>query len=113
MRGSKRILTVTVERISDCDPDTSYLEQEGFEDRLEAYRRDVFEYIGIKTKAEIVIAGVCQTVRSGGLWGIESDSGEEHFKSVEVEELDGLRAVLRGMGFGARAISKAFATLTA
>jgi hypothetical protein len=48
------------------------------------------------------------TVRSGGLWGTESDSDRSHFEEIEKDELSSLRESLKILGFSARAISAAF-----
>lgn len=75
--------------------------------RMEAYNREEWGFIGIQARAEIVLDGVCQTITSGGLWGIESDSEESHFQEVEHEELTSLRGILHTMGFSKRAIATA------
>ena len=82
----------------DPDPDVSFLEQDEFEDRLAAYKRGEFDFVGVRAEAEVVIEGVVQTLTSGGLWGIESDSGEEYLESVAVEEYEQLRKVLKTVG---------------
>jgi hypothetical protein len=48
------------------------------------------------------------TVRSSGVWGIESDSGRSEFEAIEKEELFALRESLKMLGFSTRAISAAF-----
>ncbi len=93
----------------DDDPDTSYLEQEGFEDRLEEYRRGDFAFIGLWTEADVIIEGIIQTLSSGGLWGIESDSQRSYVDEVAKEELSQLRDVLEGIGVSKRVIDRAFA----
>jgi hypothetical protein len=75
--------------------------------RMESYNREEWSFIGIQAQAEIVLDGVCQTIQSGGLWGIESDSEESHFREVEQEELTSLRGILHTMGFSKRAIAAA------
>ncbi len=46
--------------------------------RMEAYNRGDWHMVGIRAVAEVVTAsGTIQTLRSGGLWGIESDSGND------------------------------------
>jgi hypothetical protein len=82
----------------DQDPDTSYLDQKDFEDRKAAYERGDFTFVGIQARAEVVIAGVIQEIASGGLWGIESDSGEKYFREVGKEEYSGLKDILKDMG---------------
>ncbi len=77
--------------------------------RLHRLSRGDWSFIGIIAKAEVISAqGICQTLRSGGLWGIESDSGADSLKEVANEQLTELRAELEGFGFGARAIDRAF-----
>jgi hypothetical protein len=76
--------------------------------RLERLQRGDWYYVGIIAKAEVTLANdVTQTIRSGGLWGIESDC-EDYHKQVEKEQLSELREQLEAIGFGPRAISYAF-----
>jgi hypothetical protein len=99
----------------DQDPDTSYLEQDGFEDRLDQFKRDVFTFVGVRADAEVCISdcrqngnSLIQEISSGGLWGIESDSGADYFAEVEQEQLQELRGQLHAIGFSNRAITAAF-----
>lgn len=116
MKNMKRIHKVVVKRMYDTDADFSYLEQEGFEDRRQALLRDEFGFIGILAEAEISVSRderpdsgyLTQTITSGGLWSIESDSDKDYLKSVEDEELSELRTQLVGVGFSQRAITAAF-----
>lgn len=117
MKNGKRIHLVTVKHLVDSDPDTSYLEQEGFEDRLAEFRNDEFAFIGIMAEAELRIPqgsepypAIIQTITSGGLWGIESDSDKAYLAGIEQEQLAELRDQLKALGFSARAISVAFKT---
>ena len=107
MPQAKRILKISIERDIDEDPDTSYLEQDGFEKRLAEYRNSDFWFIGIRAKAAVAINSTWQQVTSGGLWGIESDSDPEYLKSIELEELNSLRGILHELGFSKRAIAAA------
>jgi hypothetical protein len=75
--------------------------------RMEAYNDNDWGFIGIQARAEIVLDEVCQTITSGGLWGIESDSEDSYFQEVEHEELTSLRGILHTMGFSKRAIATA------
>ena len=82
-------------------------------ERMERLYRGDWHYMGIRAEAEIVIlsgkmGATSQTISSGGLWGIESDSGNDYLQSIEQEELSELRAQLKELGFSARAISAAF-----
>lgn len=59
---------------------------------------------GIMAKAEIHTSvhkdsWLIQSVRSGGLWGIESDCGDEYEMEVAEEQLSELKAVLMEFGF--------------
>src|SRR5260221_5815308 len=109
-QSMKRIHSITIKRMYDPDPDTSYLEQDEFADRLDQYKRDVFSFIGIRADAEINIPGgdlafIAQDITSGGLWGIESDSDAAYLKEIEDEQLSELRDQLHAIGFSNRAIS--------
>jgi hypothetical protein len=67
--------------------------------RCEDYNRQGWCMLGITAVAKVVVNGVIQTVTSGGLWGIESDGGEEYFREVADEELAELRDILVALGF--------------
>ena len=81
----------------DC-PDTSYLEQE----RLEQYRQGAFDFIGVRASVEVPIPygkdRILTRIESPGLWGIESDSGEDYLESVFQEERDILADMLTELG---------------
>lgn len=77
--------------------------------RHEAYNRSEWECIGIYATAEITTpSGTRQTIRSAGLWGIETDSEPSYFLEVAKEELDALRAELESFGFSKRQINAAY-----
>lgn len=91
--------------------------------RMKSLYRDQWCFIGIRADAEIGISCLAnkgcvhgrevyythtQTITSGGLWGIESDSDKDYLESVEKEELSDLRGQLKSLGFSTRAISSAF-----
>lgn len=105
----KRILNVTIRELPDETPDTSYLDQDEFEDRKAEYENGDFGFIGIRAEAEVQLEanGAIQTLTSGGLWGIESDSGREYLNEVAQEELADLKSTLRAAGFSRRAIATA------
>lgn len=89
---------------------------------MESLSRGDWHFIGIRAEAEIGLPTgtyssaarggeehvLCQTVTSGGLYGIESDSDAEYIKSVEDEELAALRQQLHALGFSQRAITAAY-----
>lgn len=60
---------------------------------------------GIVAKAHILTSNdggktaLKNTITSGGLWGIESDSDEEYFDEVNLGELNELKSVLYALGF--------------
>ncbi len=80
-------------------------------DRMESLNRGDWCFIGVSADAEIVLGDTCQTITSGGLWGIESDSGSDYFAETEQEQLAELREQLHAIGFSKRAISAAFKTV--
>ena len=86
---------------ADC-PDTSYLEQEGFEDRLAEYRQGDFGFIGVRAAVELPIPygadRILVTIESPGLWGVESDSDEDYLDSVFQEECETLADMLTELG---------------
>lgn len=92
-------ISIELRTVYDEDPDPSYLEQEGWEDRLRQYRDGVFTFVGVYALAKVLVNDTVQDIRSGGLWGIESDSGDDYMAEVEAEELDDLRTTLAEMGF--------------
>jgi hypothetical protein len=79
--------------------------------RLEAINAGDVSYLGVIAKALIRLSegSPMQTIRSAGLWGIESDSSPEYFAEVEAEELEALRSELECIGFSSSAIDAAFA----
>jgi hypothetical protein len=87
-------------------------------DRMESLNAGNWCYIGIRAEARIIVNehiigpaashGIAQTITSGGLYGIESDSGKEHLAETAQEELTSLKTELLALGFSKRAISTAF-----
>ena len=84
--------------VPDTDPDPSYLEQEGFEDRLAQYRNDEFGFVGVRACAEILIPVngqlIGQAIYSPGLWGIADDSDIEYLNEVGRDEFETLKSML-------------------
>jgi len=82
-------------------------------DRMLALSNGDFCFIGIKAEAEVGISldggktYKLDTLTSGGVWGIESDSGESYLAGFEREELADLRQTLLAYGFGRSSIAKA------
>ena len=82
----------------DFNDEDSVLAQDEFEDRLDAYRNEVFHHIGVHVEAEVSIADTVQTLTSPGIWGIESDTDEESLDQIVSEEWKSLRDVLKTVG---------------
>lgn len=82
--------------------------------RCEDYNRGEWSYLGIRAECEIQTSEsgnvwLSNTVTSGGLWHVESDSDESYFSEVGSEQLAELKTVLSELGFTAKEINKAFA----
>jgi hypothetical protein len=82
--------------------------------RMEALNNGQWYYIGIIAKAKILIplkgnpgSSQYQAISSGGLWGIESDSGEDCLQETAREQLQDLAGQLEALGIGKRAIQYA------
>jgi hypothetical protein len=98
------------ETVADEDPDTSYLEQDEFEDRLAAYRRGEFEFIGVRAMVAIwvPIGGTAFTryeLTSAGCWGIESDSDEAYLNEIFEDEKTQLVDAMKAIGKAAESLS--------
>ena len=76
------------------DGDPAYIEQDYA--RYEAYNRGEWQMVGVWAEAEVIINNTVQKIRSGGLWGIESDAGE-YLDEVAQEQLNELRDILASM----------------
>lgn len=103
------LIRVTVHTDTDETPDLSYLDQTdaemgpGFEaesaERRRAYEAGDWEMVGVYVTAHLLSDyGVTHTLRSMGLWGIESDSGDEYLHDVAVEEMLAIVTDLRALG---------------
>lgn len=85
----------------------SYVKQDY--ERMEPLNAGHWCFIGVQAVATFFIGhSGMQFFTSGGLWGIESDSGDSYLQEVEKEELADLREQLKAIGFSSRAISQAF-----
>jgi len=92
------------EIVEDETPDASYLEQEGFEKRRGEYNRGDFSFVGVRAVAEIHMpmdrkraVFITSRIRSPGVWGIESDSGEDYFNQVFEDETEILMTMLNSL----------------
>lgn len=150
--GQKRILSVTIKRMIDDCPDTSWLgeynddpsgvdtidrqeqgdwhgygeyryfhpamtgEETGNPEspmqdyrRMESLNRGDWQFLYIVAECTVQLGStVCQTLTSGGLAGIESDSDPAYLSSVESDELQSLAIELEAIGFSKRQIKLAF-----
>ncbi len=117
---TKEIESISCQQIFDVDGDISYLQQYDINSknpeerkyalqdkkRLEAYYNDEWYFVGIQAVAEIRINGISQTISSSGLYGIESDSGDEYFDEVFEEQKEDLKDNLLELGFSEKEIAQ-------
>lgn len=90
---------VRVVRDLDEDADVSYLEQDGFEERLADYQSGRLHLVELWVEANVLLQeGVEALVRSPGVGGIESDTTEEELDALISEEWTSLRGALKRMG---------------
>lgn len=90
---------------SDTDEDVSRYTEEAYK-QGEAYHRGEWCYVGIRAEAEVTFTDVIQQISSGGIYGIESDSGD-YLTEVANDELDALRVELCAAGFADEQIDAA------
>lgn len=76
--------------------------------RMEDYNRNEWCMLGITAVAQVSLNGVIQTIHSGGIWGIESDSDKDYLEEMAQEQLNELREQLKAIGFKANQIDNAF-----
>lgn len=116
---STQILTTTtftldkvwIEWHFDDDFDSSYLEEEGFEDQLKSYQAGEWQPLGCIAKAYVTVTckelpqGICtrvytykttELICSPGLWGIESNSDKRYLNEVAQDEVNQLAKELEG-----------------
>lgn len=95
---------IVMETLNDEYADTSYLEQEGFEERQRQLHDGHFGFIGIRASCTLRIPTgdanviILHSFKSPGLWGIESDSGPEYLQEVFETEKTILQTMLDAMG---------------
>jgi hypothetical protein len=80
--------------------------------RMERLNSGDWGFISVSAEARLLTSydgksWLINTISSGGLYGIESDSEESYIKSIEEEELDSLKDVLKECGFSDEEINKA------
>ena len=95
---------IEMETLPDPCPDTSYLEQEGFEERLRQAESGHFGFMGIRASCTLHI-GIGQAdhvilhrFKSPGVWGVEIDSSPEHIRMLFEDERSVLLAMLDAIG---------------
>jgi hypothetical protein len=82
--------------------------------RVEGLNHGDWYFMGIRAEAEVSTSSdqggtwTRQTIKSGGLWGIESDSDEEFLKETEDEQISELKGILREFSITEEAIKEAF-----
>lgn len=79
--------------------------------RIERLNSGDWNYISISAEARVLTSydgtnWLINTLSSGGLYGIESDSDEDYLKTIEDEETDSLKDVLKEYGFSDEEISQ-------
>ena len=95
---------IVMETLPDHCPDTSYLEQEGCEERLRQYRDGCFGFIGIRASCTLQIGTrdpntvILHSFKSPGLWCIESDSEPNYLKEIFNNEKSILLTMLDAIG---------------
>jgi hypothetical protein len=93
-----------------CDTLARQYNQQDYQ-RMERLNRGDWCYMGIEAVAEIhVPSGIgysqIQHIESGGLWGIESDAGNDYIKEIEAEEIADLKRQLQAFGISIRNFNK-------
>lgn len=106
------ILSLRLVVAHDNDVDLSYLTQyenatsaeereynERDKERIAAYNNGNWWCVGIQAVAQIAIptgdnTSTLQLIKSGGLWGIESDSEKEYMETTAKDEADELKKLL-------------------
>lgn len=115
MDSGDRILGIEIVTDQDESPDLSWLEQDYKDEppaqreeyrrrdreRLTAYEVGDWHMTFIRAEAEVVVNGVMQKISSGGLGGVESDSGRDYLWEIEKQQYDELAEILKKMGFRA------------
>lgn len=76
-------------------------------ERMESYNNKIWQMLFIQAFAEVDIGGVIQRVTSGGIGGVESDSGQDYLDLIEAEQKEELASILKEMGFRKKTIRKA------
>ena len=95
---------IVMETLPDPCPDTSYLEQEGFEERLRQAENGDFGFMGIRASCTLHIGidqpghVILHQFKSPGIWAVESDSAPEYIQELFEDEKTILLAMLDAIG---------------
>lgn len=81
-------------------------------ERMDAFAREDWNFIGLRAEAKVQIGdgGLVQTITSGGLWGIESDSGKDELSRLAREQMAELESQLLALGFTRAEVKRATKT---
>lgn len=88
---------------ADDNADVSYLDQEEFEQRREAFRNGDFSFVGVFARVTVFIPcangkdKIIHDVRSPGVWGIETGD-DDYLSQVFDEECATLEHMLTALG---------------
>lgn len=100
---------VQFERIVQCDDDADprdYLFQdedyrEADQERLDAFNRGEWYMVGVRARAKGFIVyngtGTAVNLDSAGVWGVESDSGDEYLNELYHEQVIELKAMIEAI----------------
>ena len=70
--------------------------------RMRGFELGAWEYIGVRARALCLVVrdrvGTLINIDSPGVWGVESDSGEEHIKGIYEDEISQLQDILAAFG---------------
>jgi hypothetical protein len=97
-RQAPQMHAIRVLVVPDDDPNPAYPdpeENDEFADRRAAHARGEFQIVLVRAEADVAIGGVIQTLTSGGMGGVESDSDVTEFAGEEWREL---RRILTDVG---------------
>ena len=95
---------IVMETLPDPCPDTSYLEQEGFEERLRQADNGLFGFMGIRASCTVLIGigkadhVILHSFKSPGIWNVETDSSQEHIQMLFEDERSILLTMLDAIG---------------
>lgn len=89
--------------VTDLNERAKYKEQDRA--RLAAYNKGDWHMVGVCAEAEVKVVrpghGTVYTLRSAGLWNIESDSDQKYFDEVYRDEINGLKQDIEAIMAGA------------